>query len=38
MKVQTISSVLPSLCFVIAVFSQSLRGLYAAGMPSSEGL
>jgi hypothetical protein len=36
MKLQTISSALPSLWLVIAVFSQSLARLNAVGMPFSE--
>jgi hypothetical protein len=38
MKVQSIASVLHSLWLVIAVFSQSLHGLDAVGMPFLEGL
>jgi hypothetical protein len=33
MKIQSIVSALPSLWLVVAVFSQSLRGLDAVGMP-----
>jgi hypothetical protein len=33
MTVQSIASALPSLCIVVAVYAQSLRGLDAAGMP-----
>jgi hypothetical protein len=33
MKVQSITSALPSLWYVVAVCAQSLRGLDAIGMP-----
>jgi len=36
MKLQSIASALPSLWLLIAVFSQSLHGLDAVGMPFSE--